>query len=191
MIKLTKYELKLTAGNRGIKNYQHMSEKKLLDAILKYDRITKNLSQNGLENIARMQNLSRNDLEQIERMNNLSLSKLKQITKTRHIKTNRNTSKEDLLIALLKSNQSHAELYKSESNNTEIEDTRKNFNELRNNFSRKEIEKVKIKFHNTEEINEYLKELEQKDSLTEEEKQEKTHYTKKLQKYEKFFKKLK
>ena len=191
MIKLTKYELKLIAGNRGIKNYQHMSEKKLLDAILKYDRITKNLSQNGLENIARMQNLSRNDLEQIERMNNLSLSKLKQITKTRHIKTNRNTSKEDLLIALLKSNQSHAELYKSESNNTEIEDTRKNFNELRNNFSRKEIEKVKIKFHNTEEINEYLKELEQKDSLTEEEKQEKTHYTKKLQKYEKFFKKLK
>ena len=49
MVNLTKYELKFVAKNRGIKNYQNMSEEKLLDAILKYDRITKNLSQNGLE----------------------------------------------------------------------------------------------------------------------------------------------
>ena len=87
MINLTKYELKLIAGNRGIKNYQNMSEEKLLDTILKHDRITKNLLENGMENIAKMQNLSLNDLEQIERMNNLSLNKLKQIVKTRHIKT--------------------------------------------------------------------------------------------------------
>ena len=58
MINLTKYELKLIGGNRGIKNHQNMSEEKLLDAILKYDRIAKNLSQNGPENIARMHNLS-------------------------------------------------------------------------------------------------------------------------------------
>ena len=63
-----------------------MSEEKLLDGILKYDRITENLSQNGLERIARMQNLSMNELEQIERMNNLPKNKLKQIVKTRHIK---------------------------------------------------------------------------------------------------------
>ena len=99
MVNLTKYELKFVAKSRGIKNYQNMSEEKLLDAILKYDRITKNLSQNGLEWIAKMQNLSLNDLEQIERMNNLSLNKLKQIVKTRSIKTNKNTLKEDLLIA--------------------------------------------------------------------------------------------
>ena len=72
-----------------------MSEEKLLDAILKNDRITKNLLENGMENIVKMQNLSLNDLEQIERMNNLSLNKLKKIVKTRHIKTNWNTSKED------------------------------------------------------------------------------------------------
>ena len=54
MIKLTKYELKLIAGNRGIKNCQNMSNEKLLDAVLKYDRITKNLSQNRLEKIAGM-----------------------------------------------------------------------------------------------------------------------------------------
>ena len=150
MINLTKYELKLIPGNRGIKNYQNMSEENLLDAILKYGRITKNLSQNGLENITRMQNLSLNDLEQIERMINLSLNKLKQIAKTRRIKTNRNTSKEDLFIALLKSNQTHAELYKSESNNIEIEDTRKSFNEIRNTLSKLEINDTRKKLHEIE-----------------------------------------
>ena len=63
MINLTKYKLKLIAGNRSIKNYQNMFEEKLLDVILKYDRITENLSQNRLERIARMQNLSLNNLE--------------------------------------------------------------------------------------------------------------------------------
>ena len=58
MINLTKYELKLIAGNRGIKNYQNMSKEKLLDAIVKSERILKDLSQNGIKRIARMQNLS-------------------------------------------------------------------------------------------------------------------------------------
>ena len=49
MIKLTKYELKLIAGNRGIKNYQDMSKEELLNAIVKSERITENLSQNGLK----------------------------------------------------------------------------------------------------------------------------------------------
>ena len=54
MINLPKYELKLIARNRGIKNYQNMSEEKLRDAIFKYDRITKNLSQTGLEKITKL-----------------------------------------------------------------------------------------------------------------------------------------
>ena len=57
MINLTKYELKLSAGKRGIKNYQNMSKEKLLDAIVKSERIIKDLSQNGFERIARMPNL--------------------------------------------------------------------------------------------------------------------------------------
>ena len=138
-----------------------------------------------------MQNLSLNDLEQIERMNNLSLNELKQIAKIRHIKTNRNTLKEDLLIALLKSNQSYTELRKSEDNNEEIEETKKIFNELRNNFSKEEIKKIRRKFRFRESIDEYLKELEQLDSLTKQEKQEKKRYTNKLQNTEDFFKKLK
>ena len=120
MINLSKYELKLIGGNRGITNYQNMSKKELLNAIVKSEHIIENLSQNRLEEVVRMQNLSQNDLEQIAKMNNLSLNKLKQIVKTRSIKTNKNTSKEDLLIALLKSNQSHTELRRSEDNNAEI-----------------------------------------------------------------------
>ena len=48
-------------------------------------------------------------------------------------------SKQGLLIALLKSEQNPAEIYKSESNNAEIEETKKIFNALRNNFSNKKI----------------------------------------------------
>ena len=48
-------------------------------------------------------------------------------------------SKEELLIALLKSKQSQAELYKSKSNNTEIEETRKIFNEIRNKLKKSAI----------------------------------------------------
>ena len=81
-----------------------------------------------------MQNLSLDELEQIERINNLSLNKLKQIAKTRSFKSNKNTSKEELLIALLKSNQSHKEHQRSEDNNTKIGEIKKIFNELRNNF---------------------------------------------------------
>ena len=60
-----------------------------------------------------------------------------------------------------------AELRKSKDNNAEIEETKKNFNELRNNFSKREIKKIRIKFSFRESIDKYLKELEQKDSLTE------------------------
>ena len=52
-------------------------------------------------------------------------------------------SKEELLIALLKWKQSNAELYKSKSNNTEIEETRKSFNEIRNKFSKSTIEGIR------------------------------------------------
>ena len=92
-----------------------------------------------------MQTLSLNKLEQIERMNNLSLNKLKQIAKTRHIKIRKDASKEDLLVSLLKSNQSHVELWRNEDN-AEIKETKKFFNEFKNNFPREEIKKIRRKF---------------------------------------------
>ena len=101
MEKLTTHELPI-AGKGGIKNYQNMSREKLSSTLDELERIFENLSQNGLEQFARMQNLLQNDLKQITEMNNLLLNKLKQIPKTRHIKNYKNMSKEDLLIALLK-----------------------------------------------------------------------------------------
>ena len=53
-------------------------------------------------------------------MTNLLQNKLDQIAKMRRIKNYKNMSREALLIAILKSKQSPAELYKSKSNNTEI-----------------------------------------------------------------------
>ena len=131
-----------------------------------------------------MQNLSLDEFEKIERMNNLPQNVLEQIATARHIKNYKDMSREDLLIALLKSNQSHTELLKVDDSNTEIGDTKKLFNNLRNNFSREEIKKDKEKFHKKEWLYNHLKEIEQKESLTRKKKRE-------LKNIEKYFKKLK
>ena len=106
-------------------------------------------------------------------MNNFSENKLKQIVKARHIKKYKDMSKEDLIIALLKSNQSDTEIRKSEDNNTKIEETKKIFNELRKNFSRKKLQNMRRNFYLKKRIPEYLKKLEEKGTLTEQKKKKK------------------
>ena len=54
MVKLTEYEVKLIAKDRGIKNYQSMSREKLLSTFHKLERITENLSKCGLNKIVKM-----------------------------------------------------------------------------------------------------------------------------------------
>ena len=96
-------------------------------------------------------------------------------------------SREELLISLLKSKQNIAELLRSKDNNAEIEKTKKN-------VIKKQVcerKKKKIKFCFGEYISEYLKEIQRKNSLTEQEKRDGKHYTKKLKKAEELFKKLK
>ena len=100
----------------------------------------------------------------------------------RHIKDYKNMSKEGLLISLLKSERSVAELHKNNSDNIAIEKTRKKFNELRDKFSRSKIKKNQKKaLHNRkkknlfrlekEKIEQYIAELEKKNlSRLEEEK---------------------
>ena len=68
----------------------------------------------------------------------------------RDIENYKNMSMEELLIALLKSKQSHAELYQSKSNNVEIEETKKFFNELRGKFSKSKIKEIRKKFYEKE-----------------------------------------
>ena len=71
-----------------------------------------------------MENLPQNELEQITKMLNLVQNELKQIAKMRPIRDHKNMPKERLLIALLKSERSLAELYKSKFNNAEIKETK-------------------------------------------------------------------
>ena len=54
------------------------------------------------------------------------------------------------MIALLKSKQSHAELYKNRSNNAEIEQTRKIFNDIRNKFLKSKIKENREKLNKIE-----------------------------------------
>ena len=72
MINLTTHKLRLITGKRGIKDYKNMSRKRLLSTLNESERNFKNMSQNGLERIAKMQNLSQNELEQITKMRHLS-----------------------------------------------------------------------------------------------------------------------
>ena len=87
-------------------------------------------------------------------------------------------------ICLLKSNKSHTELLKIDNSNTEIGETKKLFNNLRNNFSREEIKKLRKKIHKKERVSNYLKEIGQKDGLITKDKRI-------LKNIEKYFKKLK
>ena len=89
MVNLTTHELRLITGKRGIKNYQNMSREKLLSTLDESERIFENLSQNGLERIAKMQNLSQNELKQIIKMQNLAQNELEQIVKKGVLKNTR------------------------------------------------------------------------------------------------------
>ena len=162
MVNLTTHKLRLIARKRGIKNYKKMLRENLSSTLDELESIFKNISQNRLERIAKMQNLSQNELMQITKMQNLSQNELEQIAKMRRIKNYKNMSKEELLISLLKSEQSIAEFHKSKSNNAEIEEIKKNFNALRNNFSKGKIKEIRKKFYEREKIDKYLQGLEKK-----------------------------
>ena len=79
-------------------------------------------------------------------MQYLSRNKLEQIAKTRGIKDYKNVSKENLLIALLKSEQSITELPRSKDNNSKTEEIKTFFNELRSRFSEEKLKKLEERF---------------------------------------------
>ena len=83
-------------------------------------------------------------------MSNSLQNELEQIAKMRRIKDYKNMSKEELLIALLKSEQRRAELYKRKSNNSEIEEARKTFNEIRNKLLKLEIKEIRRNLYEKE-----------------------------------------
>ena len=64
------------------------------------------MSRNGRKKIAKTQNLSLNELVKIERINNLSQNALEKMAIAINIKNYKDILKEDLLIALIRSNES-------------------------------------------------------------------------------------
>ena len=85
---------------------------------------------------------------------------------------------------------------KSKSNSIGIEEIKKKFSVLRNNFSKEEIKEIRKKFHKKEKIDKYFSKQEKKNETKQEEREKtqgerkKTHYTKELEKVEEFLKKL-
>ena len=63
MVNLTTHELRLITEKRNIKDYKKISREELLRTFDESELFLNNLSQNGLEQIAKIQNLSQNKIK--------------------------------------------------------------------------------------------------------------------------------
>ena len=95
------------------------------------------LLQNGLIRIAKMQNLSQSKLNQITKMHDQSRDKLEHVAKMRRIKNRKRMSKEELILALLKSKRGIAELFNNNIDDDKISDINRILNRLRDVLLRK------------------------------------------------------
>ena len=131
----------------------------------------KRLFEKGLKKIAKMQNLSQNEFNQIAEMRGQSRDELERIAKIRRIKNYEEMSKEELIISLLKSKQSIAELFNNNNlYDNEISDIRRILNRLRDILPRKYRKEIK----------DQLYEIEHQRNISEAEKKENDEYLRKL-----------
>ena len=100
--------------------------------------------------MVKMQNLSQNEFNQIEKMRGLSRDELEQNAKIRRIKNYVDMKKEDLILCLLKSKESTAELFKDNRYDNEISDIRKIINRLRDILRKKDGKEIKDKLYKIE-----------------------------------------
>ena len=92
-----------------------------------------------------MQNLSQNELNQIAKMRDQSRDKLERIAKIRRIKNYEERSKEELIISLLKSKKSIVELFNN-LDDVEISDIRRIPNRLKTYYPKDIERKLKKSF---------------------------------------------
>ena len=123
-----------------------------------------------MKKIAKMQNLSQNELDQVDEMWDQSRDELERIAKIRRIKNYEEMSKEELIISLLKSKQSIAELFNNNLYDNKISDIRRILNRLRDILPRKYRKEIKEKLY----------EIEHNENLSEAEKEENDEYLRKL-----------
>ena len=120
--------------------------------------------------MAKMQNRSQNEFNEIAEMRGLSRDELEQITKIRRIKNYEDMKKEDLIISLLKSKQSIAELFNNNLYDNEISDIRRILSRLRDILPKKDRKEIKDKLY----------EIEHQRNISEAEKEENDEYLRKL-----------
>ena len=145
----------------------------LLQNTLAHVKKRKRLFEKGLKKIAKMQNLSQNEFNQIAEMRGLSRDELEQIAKIRRIKNYEDMEKEDLIISLLKSKESIAELFNDNNNNlydNEISDIRRILNRLRDILPKKDRKEIKDKLYK----------IEHQRNISEAEREENDEYLRKL-----------
>ena len=119
----------------------------ILQNILAQVKKRKRLFEKWLKKIAKMQNLSQNELNQIAEMRDQSPDELQWIAKIRKIKNYEEMSKEELVISLLKSKQSIAELFNNNNlNDDKISDIRRILNRLRYILPKRYWKKIKKSF---------------------------------------------
>ena len=126
--------------NRNLLQNKFEQFKKRLDLLEK----RQSLLEKGLEQIAKMQNLSQNESNQVTTMHNQSRDELEHVAQMRRIKNRKRMSKEELIIALLKSKRGLAELFNNNLDDGKISDIRRILNRLRDVLPkriRKEIKK--------------------------------------------------
>ena len=93
-----------------------------------------------------MQYLTQNELDQITKMQNQSRYELEEIAKMRRIKNYEKMSKERLIIALLKSKCSIAQLFNNNLDNDKISDIKRILNRLRDILPREYRKETKKGF---------------------------------------------
>ena len=145
----------------------------LLRNTLAHVKKRKRLFEKGLRKIAKMQNLSQNEFDQIAEMRSESRDQLERITKIRRIKNYEEMTKEELIISLLKSKQSIAELFNDNLYDNKISDIRRIVNRLRDIMPRKYRKEIKDKLYK----------IEHQRNLPEAEKEENDEYLRKLKKF--------
>ena len=115
MEQLTRKEYNIIVKNRGIIEPRNMSTQKLIDTLSRYGsgrkakNIRKKLLKIGLEKIAKIQNISKNELNQAKKLQRKSINELKDIAKLRRINNRKKSTKEELIITILKSESSAAD----------------------------------------------------------------------------------
>ena len=131
--------------NNKIKCIKKRSD--LLKNVLVNVKKRKELFEKGLKKIAKIKNLLQNEFNQIMFMHGLSRDELEQIAKIRRIKNYKDMKKEDLIISLLKSKESIAELFNDDNNNNEISHIRRILDGLRDILPKKDRKEIKGKLY--------------------------------------------